>query len=130
MMEEKVIATAARAAHEVLRVFEREALGDNTLLPWHNAPEWQREATLAGVRALADHEAMDARACHRAWMMAKLEEGWVWSREKNPMTRTHPGLIDFDDLPNPERAKDEIFVLVARVVLTLMNSTTASTRAM
>jgi hypothetical protein len=39
----------ARITHEANRTY-CQALGDDSQLHWDNAPEWQRESALAGVK--------------------------------------------------------------------------------
>ena len=63
----------ARVAHEVNRAY-CEALGDDSQLPWEDAPQWQRDSALHVVEMhLADPEA-GPQASHQAWMAQKLAE--------------------------------------------------------
>lgn len=78
----------ARVAHEVNRAF-CQALGDDSQLPWAEAPEWQRQSALEGVTFL-------------------MTNSW--------MEREHPCLVPFSDLPIEQRAKDFIFCVVVRVL--------------
>lgn len=97
----------ARVAHEVNREY-CFALGDDSQLPWDDAPEWQRSSARMGVdlHTMGD---FGPEASHISWMKQKLREGWVYGKTKDPVAKTHPCLIPFDQLPREQQAKDFIF---------------------
>jgi hypothetical protein len=49
---EEVQLICAEASHEMNRIY-CAALGDNTQVPWKDAPEWQRISALKGVAGVA-----------------------------------------------------------------------------
>lgn len=118
-MDEKRIEDAARAAHEVNRIYCREVLGDNSHLLWKDAPEWQRESAIEGVRAIAEDPNLSPADTHARWMARKLSEGWVPGTKKDPVNKTHPCLVNYIHLPLAERVKDAIFGVVVRAALGL-----------
>lgn len=98
----------ARICHEVNRAY-CWALGDNTQLPWSQAPEWQRQSAMTGVKLhVADPDA-GPQASHESWMREKLEQGWQFGAVKDPEAKTHPCLVPFELLPREQQAKDFIF---------------------
>ncbi len=103
----------ARICHEVNRGL-CEALGDNSQNRWENAPNWQRASALQGVEnALKGAEPRDS---HESWCSQKLNEGWKYGEVKDPVAKTHPCLVAFDELPPTQQLKDHLFVTVVRVL--------------
>jgi hypothetical protein len=43
---------------------------------------------------------------HGRWMREKLEEGWTLGPAVDPVARTHPCLVGYDQLPEVEKEKD------------------------
>ena len=114
-MEPKVdiIARAAEAAHEANRVYCAEVLMDNSQLPWAEAPQWQKDSAIAGVNFAIANKFPSPEAMHENWMRDKITAGWKYGPVKNgdliqgPLT--HPSLRPYAELPEVERAKDDIF---------------------
>ena len=106
--KEKVNKTdIARTCHEVNRAY-CQALGDMSQPSWEDAPGWQKESALMGVRLHlgGDH---GPEASHESWMAQKLAEGWVYGPVKNPEKKEHPCMVPFLELPKEQQAKDFIF---------------------
>lgn len=98
----------AKIAHENNRAL-CAAFGDDSQLPWEDAPEWQRQSAMTGVLFLHTNPDAPVSATHDSWSQTKVEEGWVWGEVKDPEAKTHPCLIPFDELPPYQQAKDHIF---------------------
>jgi hypothetical protein len=98
----------ARVAHEVNRAY-CQALGDHSQPAWEDAPQWQRDSALLGVKLHAENQAAGPQASHESWMAHKLAEGWKYGPEKRPDQKEHPCLVPFDQLPREQQAKDYIF---------------------
>lgn len=47
---------------------------------------------------------------HESWMEAYFKMGWKYGPTRDPVTKTHPDLVPFDQLPKDERDKDAIFL--------------------
>ena len=50
-------------------------------------------------------EAM-ARNVHEVWAATRLEQGWIFGKERNDTLKTHPCLIPYDELSEEEREYD------------------------
>lgn len=50
---------------------------------------------------------------HESWMKMHLDAGWVYGPEFNPVSKTHPNLLPWDQLPISTRSKAQIFSFVA-----------------
>ncbi|QDU21872.1 RyR domain-containing protein [Urbifossiella limnaea] len=105
----------ARVCHETLRAF-CQTIGDKSLAPWEEAPEWQRASSLQAVEFGLRHPDATARDNHDAWVEAKRADGWRFGEVKDADLKTHPCLVSFDQLPPEQQAKD---ALIAAVVASL-----------
>lgn len=106
----------ARIAHEVNRGL-CEALGDDSQVRWEEAPEWQINSAINGVKLVRDKENASPGDSHAAWRYEKVRAGWVYGEVKDEAIRQHPCLVPFEELPPEQRLKDHLFVTVAKVLL-------------
>ena len=111
MNEEQI----ARAAHEVNRAY-CQALGDNSQSAWEDAPQWQRDSAVLGVRLHTENPDAGPQASHASWMKQKLEEGWKYGAFKDPENKMHPCIVPFAELPREQQAKDFIFRAVVHAL--------------
>ena len=98
----------ARVAHEANRAY-CQALGDNSQLAWEDAPQWQRDSAMLGVKLHTENPNAGAQASHESWMAQKLAEGWEYGPTKDPEAKRHPCIVPFDALPVEQQAKDYLF---------------------
>lgn len=110
------IEAAARAAHEVNRSY-CEVGGDMSQKPWAEAPNWQCQSALEGVRAVI--EGKTPEQLHESWMLSKISDGWRYGEVKDAEAKTHPCIVPYDSLPEFQRRKDELFRETVCVVLGL-----------
>lgn len=108
-----VIEACARAAHEANRAY-CIAIGDTSQVAWENAPEWQRESARNGVVGVIGGNT--PRESHESWAREKAAAGWLYGTRKDPVAKTHPCLVPYDDLPEEQQKKDFIFVNHVRVM--------------
>ena len=47
---------------------------------------------------------------HEAWVDKYHEMGWRYGKEYDPVNKTHPDLVPYDELDPKEKIKDEVFV--------------------
>lgn len=111
-------ADIARVCHEANRSY-CWALGDVSQPPWVQAPQWQKDSAIAGVKALLDSPAMSPEDQHMAWVEHKLAEGWSYGPVKDPEKKLHPCLVDYGRLPPDQRRKDALFQAVVRALADL-----------
>lgn len=98
----------ARVAHEAHRAC-CQVLGDSSQGAWDDAPQWQRDSALAGVKAIASGEAGSAEVQHQLWMDHKWAAGWSHGPAKDAAAKTHPGLLSYDKLPSEQQLKVVLF---------------------
>lgn len=101
----------ARLCHEVNRAI-CEASGDMSQPTWADAPQWQRDATFAGIEFRLQNPDAPIEASHNEWCQKKYEDGWQLGSRKNPNLKTHPCLVPFSDLPLQDRIKDHVFTMI------------------
>lgn len=98
----------ARVAHEINRAY-CQALGDLSIKPWGEAPEWQRESAIKGVEFHLCNPHASPSASHDAWLAEKERTGWRYGSVKDENLKTHPCYVPFDELPQEQKAKDFLF---------------------
>ena len=103
----------AKTAHEVNRVF-CESIGDNSQPVWEDAPQWQKESAINGVKYHMKNKDTTPEDSHINWMKEKLKDGWVYGEIKDPEKKTHPCLVDYSDLPKNQQTKDHLFIAVVK----------------
>ncbi len=96
----------AMLCHEANRFYSL-SLGDTSHAPWGEAPDYQTESARKGVRFIL--EGGTARGAHVSWMNEKQHNGWVYGEVKSEEARTHPCMVDYEDLPAAQKVKDDIF---------------------
>ena len=106
----------AKVAHEINRAY-CQALGDLSQLPWELAPPWQRESAIKGVQFHVMNPVAGPEASHESWMRQKLNDGWVYGAVKDETKKTHPCIVEYDQLPVEQRAKDHLFKAVVAQLL-------------
>jgi hypothetical protein len=110
----------ARICHEANRAY-CTAMGDKSQVAWNDAPAWQRDSAVAGVKAIIADPHTTPEQSHEGWSREKIKKGWVYGPEKNPDATppTHPCLVPYDELPPEQRAKDHMFGAIVRACLAL-----------
>lgn len=101
------IADIARVCHEANRAY-CQSLGDTSQAAWGNAPQWQKDSAIRGVKLHlgGDHP---AEASHVSWMKQKTDEGWKYGKTKDADAKTHPCIMPFSELPVEQQRKDHLF---------------------
>lgn len=105
----------ARITHEANRAL-CQAIGDNSQVPWDEAPEWQRESVLNGVMFHMDNVDAPASASHDNWLALKVAEGWVYGDVKDTEAKTHPCMVPFEQLAPEQQYKNHLFKAIANAL--------------
>lgn len=106
----------ARVAHEVNRAY-CASIGDHTQKAWNDAPGWQQESAIDGVRYHRKNPDAPLSDSHENWMKTKRKEGWKYGPEKDEVKKEHPCFVPYNELPQEQRSKDFIFAAVVRALL-------------
>lgn len=102
------IEAIAMACHEANRAY-CQMIGDPTLAPWADAPEWQRLSCIDGVNFHFANPDASPSASHENWLREKEREGWKYGPVKDVERKEHPCFVPYDQLPEAQRVKDMIF---------------------
>jgi hypothetical protein len=113
---QKRVLIAARTAHEANRMY-CELCNDHSQLTWNDAPDWQKESAIQGVEAIRKNPESTPEDSHKSWLAHKLADGWAYGPEKDPNTKLHPCMVPYEDLPEHQRYKDDLFQTTVRSVL-------------
>lgn len=112
----------AGIAHEANRAY-CESIGDLSQPPWGDAPEWQRQSAINGVKfhafQHAKGEVPSPSASHDSWLAEKRTNGWKYGPVKNPTLKEHPCFVPYNELPIEQQVKDYLFSAVVNVFLGL-----------
>lgn len=112
MKEISGIEQIAQVCHEANRAY-CQSIGDSSQPAWADAPLWQKDSAINGVKFhltnLANGERPDPSASHESWLTEKRAAGWKYGPVKNPETKEHPCFMPYDGLPLDQRLKDYIF---------------------
>jgi hypothetical protein len=103
----------AQVCHEANRA-HCISIGDDSQPAWEEAPEWQRQSAMAGVQAVIENPEETPAGLHAKWMAHKLADGWKLGEVKDAEAKTHPCLVAYEELPEAQRAKDDIFLKTVR----------------
>jgi len=105
----------ARVAHECNRAYS-QTLGDDSHLPWEDAPEWQQSSALKGVEGILAGDIGRPQQAHESWLAEKAATGWVYGAVKDPVAKTHPCMVPYQQLPPAQRVKDSLFFAIVNVL--------------
>ena len=105
----------AETCHEANRAYCL-ALGDTSQPSWTDAPDWQRTSAVSGVKHAIENPAAKPSDSHESWLKEKREAGWKYGPVKDPEKKEHPCFIEYEALPAEQKAKDFIFLAIARTL--------------
>lgn len=106
----------ARVCHEANRSLQITFGEDVISQSWEDTPEEIRQSAINGVEAAL--AGISSQTLHEAWMEDKRAAGWTWGPHKSFVDKTHPCMVDYDELPESQRIKDVLFNSTVRVFAT------------
>lgn len=100
----------ARICHEANRALQNANQDPLPSVPWDAESEEIKASTVAGV--MAARQGIMPRESHDRWIKARAAQGWAYGPEKDPVRRTHPNMVRYEDLPESEQVKDRLFIAI------------------
>ena len=105
----------AMVCHEANRAWCKRN-GDFSQKAWAIAPDWQRNSAIEGVQHAVAHPDATPEDSHNNWMALKMAEGWVYGEFKDPVAKTHPCMLPYDQLPDFQGKKDGMCLAIVRAL--------------
>lgn len=78
-------------------------------LPWDCESDELKQSVIDGVRRV--RSGTTPRENHEAWRAYRAAKGWTLG-PKDLVQKTHPSLVPYDELPQAERDKNQLFLLI------------------
>ena len=100
----------AKICHEANKAYCEGVMNDNSQRDWDRASSAQRISARKGVQLALTDPTVTPRKMHESWADEKRKTGWVYGEEKDETAKTHPCLVDYDQLPLEQRVKDSLFL--------------------
>lgn len=106
----------AKLCHETNRAY-CQSIGDDSQLPWDEAPEWQRQSSLAGVTDILMGLITTPEQAHESWLANKAAQGWAYGPVKDALATppTHPCMVPYEQLPAAQQFKDALIFYVVNI---------------
>ncbi len=104
----------ARVTHEANRALQQIQGDPVPSPPWDDAPEWQRDSAVDGVKAAL--AGATPEQLHENWLRFKEAGGWIYGETKSQAAKTHPCMLPYDQLPPDQRLKDDLFAAIVRAL--------------
>ena len=90
--------------------------GDLEAPTWTDAPQWQNDSAINGVEHAMKYPDADPEDSHQNWWAGKIADGWTYGPVKDPVAKTHPCMVPYNDLPEFQRKKDALFLAIVRAL--------------
>ena len=111
LFNKEYITAIAKVCHQAIKVF-CETHGDYSIKNWEDAEEWQKESTMTAVAYRINNPGAGYDSQHLFWIQEKIDKGWTYGETKDGKSKTHPGIIPYDQLSDFEKKKDALFCAV------------------
>lgn len=98
----------AQLCHEANRAI-CVASGDLSQAPYDQAPQWQIDSAISGVKFVLNNIDAGPDSNHVNWMKDKLADGWKYGPVKNVEKKEHPCMVPYEELPFNQKVKDHVF---------------------
>ncbi len=103
----------AQIVHEANRAY-CQTLGDDSQVPWVEAPEWQKTSAVMGVEGILSGRITKPEESHEGWLAEKARTGWKYGPVKDADKKEHPCFVPYSALLSEQQAKDAIFFGIVR----------------
>lgn len=101
----------AKVCHDANRAY-CQTIGDDSQLPWNDAPAWQIESAKKGVEFCLSNPDAPPSANHDSWLKEKEENGWKYGMVKDAEKKEHPCFVPYEQLPLEQKKKDALFKVI------------------
>jgi len=105
---EDAILMCAKLIHEATKA-QNDARHENTL-DWDS----NKATIIAGIERMLENPNESPTENHTAWWNYKIAEGWKLGPVKDPVAKTHPCMVPYEELPPHQQAKDLVFQSIVK----------------
>lgn len=116
----EVVLAVAEMAHEQNRLFCEKFMDDNSLVPWAETSDEIKQTAFNGIKSIIENIDVTPEENHEIWRKFKATQGYIYGTRKCDVSKTHPCMVPYADLPKGQKIKD---VLFGNLVKTLILST-------
>ena len=74
----------------------------------------QLRSLMSGVKVALNNPNLTPEGNHVCWMTQKIDDGWKYGKNKSVKNKTHPDMVDYWDLPEVERRKDDMDIVAQK----------------
>lgn len=108
----------ARVVHEANRALQVEQRDPTVPVSphWGNLDTETRASIINGVEGVLDGNGPEES--HTQWLNFKEAHGWKYGPKKDLDLKEHPCFLPYDQLPEGQKIKDQLFVAIVRVLAT------------
>lgn len=89
------------------------SLNENVSLPFDTWSDQARANMKESVRQVITGELRTPKDCHDKWLKDRVNEGWSFGEVKNFTLKTSPCIVDYQELPEEQKVKDDMFFTTA-----------------
>ena len=84
--------------------------------PWELREESFRKQFLEVIdKQTGPDRSGDPEKLHDDWVKAYEAMGWVYGEKRDPVAKTHPDMVPYEELGQLERDKDSVFVALCEI---------------
>lgn len=106
----------ARVCHEANRALQ--IVQNDPTIPvsdsWDNLERETQLSAVVGVEGIISGN--NPEQSHETWVKFKKDNGWVLGPVKDEAKKEHPLLIPYDELPDSQKIKDDLFMSIVLVL--------------
>lgn len=105
----------AKICHDANRSYCM-TIGDFTQKKWENAPDWQKQSAINGVKFCIENPDSTPADSHNSWLKEKEADGWKYGEVKDSEKKEHPCFVPYEQLPESQKIKDSLFLAIVRAL--------------
>lgn len=109
----------AHVVHEITRVY------NNTLQPWLQASDLQKDAARKIVQYHIDNPGATPKDVHNAWLTEKANTGWGFGPLEDELRKQTPRFVEYAQLPKEEQTKNDVVKVLVDCLKIFLQATPA-----